>query len=197
MALLIPPGFAQLVLRWQLAGDPEPMVSTLGYDVSGLGGAYDAFLTSINNQYPISFGAGARLSVYTFIGSILYVGQDGSPPAVYERPAAEAGSSGSQAPPSNCATLVRKNTALGGRRGRGRMFLPPFNLAETSVDANGNLDGAYVSGTNSNLASWLVTGRSPVLLHNSEGVSPPPAPTPITTLVVQTKIATQRTRMRR
>lgn len=98
---------------------------------------------------------------------------------------------------SNCACLVTKSTALGGRRYRGRMFLPPFRLNEGAVDAAGNIAGATVTAINTSLFNTLTalaTGTwFPVLFHQGAGA---PDPTPITALTCQSLIATQRRRMR-
>jgi hypothetical protein len=198
MALIIPPGYAQAVLKWQLTGDPELMVSTIGYDVSGAGGDFNAFADGLAATYYAAFGAAGRLSVYTFKGVTLYVGQDGTPPTVYESiVTGAAGTNAGNPPPSNCAMLMRKLTALGGRRGRGRSYLPPFALAETDVTATGAITEAVRSGIESNLTGWLVTSREPVLLHSDGGLTPAPAPTPITSIKLDSIIATQRQRMRR
>lgn len=197
MPLVIPTGFMQLVYSWNLTGDPEPMVCTMGYDVSAGTGDMNAFLDARRTAYTTAWGAAGRLNVYALAKLTAYVGMGGTSPVVYEKTYAEVGTMVGHPPPSNCAVLVRKNTALGGRRGRGRMYLPPFMLAEGSVDPNGNLDSAFVTGNTQNCTTAFVTNMNPVLFHNSDGVTPAPAPTPITSVAVQSKIATQRRRMRR
>jgi hypothetical protein len=116
-----------------------------------------------------------------------------------------------QAPPNLCF-LIRKQTALGGRRGRGRMFLP--GVAEADVDQAGNVSEARQTGLNASFGTFhaaLVTLDSPmVLLHDpatvwalEDGqpvrvpVGVAPAPTVVTSLSAQAVAATQRRRMRR
>lgn len=105
--------------------------------------------------------------------------------------------SGGQAPvPINSALLVTKNTALGGRRNKGRMYVPPFLPGESQVDANGNLaagvqatlQGQFDVATDGDLADDIG-----YLLYHQTG---DPTPTAITSLVVNNLIATQRRRMR-
>lgn len=107
-----------------------------------------------------------------------------------------AGSASGSTVPSNCALLVRKGTALGGRKYRGRCFVPPWALAETSVDQAGNIAPALVASLQTNftdlLTELLTFEISPRLFHTS----PSDTPTTITTLTVQSLLATQRRRMR-
>ena len=95
--------------------------------------------------------------------------------------------------PNMCA-LVRKNTALGGRRGRGRLYWP---IGEATVGDGGALSGTYVtnSTTNWNLfLTSLATNEIPMyLLHNASL----PAPTAVNSMSTQAVAATQRRRLRR
>jgi hypothetical protein len=90
--------------------------------------------------------------------------------------------------------LISKNTALGGRRGRGRIFMP--GLPASSLDNS----GTWVAGQPSDMADdwqeiWdamAFVGYSHVLLHSNALT-----PTPVTSLVGQSRVATQRRRARR
>jgi len=100
--------------------------------------------------------------------------------------------------PPNVAVLVNKRTNIGGRRGRGRMFLP-FYVSTTDVDQGGTiltnrLDviTAAVTVFHDELAN---VGMPMVLLH-SPGVSTIKDPTPVTSLDVDTRVSTQRRRLR-
>jgi hypothetical protein len=98
---------------------------------------------------------------------------------------------------SNCALLVRKNTALGGRRNRGRFFAPPSLLNEGAVDPSGNISSGPLASLQTlwtNFFNLLATADlEPQLFHQG---SSPPAPTPVTSFTVDSLIATQRRRMR-
>lgn len=200
MALIIPPGFAQIAYELRLAGDSELIVTTIGLDLGVAGASQIADLAFQAFALEVMPGVSNQL---TLERATAYVGQDGAPPDVYDSTLTQvvgAGASGML--PQNCALLVRKRTDLAGRRGRGRMYVP--GLDETGVTANGTL----TAGT---LAAWqaLFTGfyerltdgvdqaaTPPVVLHRSEGIGPEPLPTPITTLLVDGRIATQRRRLR-
>lgn len=105
--------------------------------------------------------------------------------------------------PMNCAALVRKGTALAGRRGNGRMYLP--GIPEGEVDSGGLLTTGHRAVIQGAVTTFLATTAAadvPLhLLHSPSGpeVDPPsavPAATPITSLTVLARIATQRKRLR-
>lgn len=103
------------------------------------------------------------------------------------------GSDGSDTPAA--AVLIRKTTAFGGRKGRGRWYWPCPGVLH--IDDAGQLTTAYVSGLQSainNFHSALVTANlEPYLLHADAGT----LPYPIISWSVQTTLATQRRRQRR
>jgi hypothetical protein len=111
------------------------------------------------------------------------------------------------------SVLVRKNTALGGRRGRGRIYLP--GISESNIDPGGYLNGTYLASVQSNFVSlmtdWLTINCVPTVTHSAnliDNPSPPPfqipdptwvpiGPTVVTSFSVQAQVATQRRRQRR
>lgn len=204
MALIIPVGFAHAVYELSLDADTEGMVVTCGHDVSAVvGGDYG----EIADRLHIGFGAemmGIMSNLYTLTGVSLYVGQDGGPPAVFESGEEPVGGDvASAALPQNCAYLMRKRTSAAGRRGRGRMYLP--GVPEGNVSAQGAIDGTWLDAIQTNAVAWyeLLTGvpagsvaYPPVILHRSEGIGTEPPPTPVTTFVFESVIATQRQRLR-
>nr|CRY94151.1 hypothetical protein [uncultured prokaryote] len=107
------------------------------------------------------------------------------------------GTSVSQGASPAVCFLVQKHTALGGRAGRGRMYLP--GVSENAVTEQGAVSQQYIDALNSQWATFLTdasnAGMDPVLLH---GVgSPISIPTPITSFSVSAIAATQRLRQRR
>lgn len=94
----------------------------------------------------------------------------------------------------NMAYLVHKRSELGGREGRGRMYLP--GVGEIYVDHTGAITGARQTALQTAVDELVVdlvaAQMQPVLLHNSATV-----PTEITSLTVDAVAATQRRRMRR
>jgi hypothetical protein len=110
---------------------------------------------------------------------------------------------GSSLPP-NCAVLVHKRTARGGRRGKGRMYIPW--AAGSAIPENGTVMAADVTRVGASFTAWrnaLATNPGPlVLLHrNSEPGIPNPSPAgppdTVTGHTVDPLIATQRRRLGR
>jgi len=110
-------------------------------------------------------------------------------------PGAGSASNSSVAP--NTATLIRKVTAFGGRSGSGRMYHPCVD--EAWIDEGGNLGGGTLTalqGAWDDFLADLDASNVPmVLLHNTTDVFA--SPTRVLGLEVQTKVATQRRRLRR
>lgn len=193
---VIPPGYALLVYRFALASDPEEMVFTIGVE---LGDALDPDVVAGNAI--TAFQAGFDPSFWSneskFVGVSAYIGNDG-PTIVGEFYVDQVGTASGPTCPSNCAMLVKKRTGTAGRRGRGRCYFPNMFLNEAAVDSRGDIGDAYLELRQDAVDAWLaeLNGGDPafaaaVVLHTSAL-----APTPITGMDVDTKIATQRKRMR-
>jgi hypothetical protein len=103
------------------------------------------------------------------------------------------------APPPNVAVLLHKRSTRGGRRGRGRMFVP-WAMSEGDVDEVGNVATARVTQlqnlANSFLAALTTYGVPMVILHNP-GKTVQGAPNVVTSLTVDRLVATQRRRLGR
>jgi hypothetical protein len=114
--------------------------------------------------------------------------------------------------PPNVAVLVRKTTTFGGRRGRGRWFLPGM-IDSPNVQENGVINPASLAIIQTALNVWraaYITATVPlVLLHNAKRIGgagttgnpyiydTPPAPYPINSLQAVALVATQRRRLGR
>lgn len=105
----------------------------------------------------------------------------------------ESTASGQGATP-NTALLVKKNTAVGGRRGRGRMYWP--GIEEGVIDAYGNIDPTARDTFQDDFTNFLesLSGSSipMVVLHAQSGFTPHL----VSSLAVQSVAATQRRRLR-
>lgn len=101
--------------------------------------------------------------------------------------------------PPNVAVLCHKRTARGGRRGRGRMFLPWFvnvgDVAETGI-----IQSATVTSIQTAAAVFIgeLSSRSmPMVILHGPGNSSMGAPDVVTTVQVSSLVATQRRRLGR
>lgn len=197
MSLVIPPNFSQAVFRWSLTGDAEVMVNTLGLDTTDVTlwqEMVDALADNTRTALPVT----VILLGYSFLGVTLYRGQDGGPPVVYESPAVvHSGTNAGPALPPNCAFLLRKRTSLGGRKGRGRMFIPAgVGVGEDSVPATGVMAEAQRAALETRYNNWItLLGPEPVLFHDSESPGST-TPTPINTFTLEARLATVRRRLR-
>jgi hypothetical protein len=191
MAQVIPDGFTELTYRFRLFADPEEMVVTIGHTTLGTAQATansraDAFIAGVP--------AGLMDSSYTFVGVTARAGQAAGPPVVAESIKNQVGTISSNVIPNNCAYLIRKTTARGGRQGKGRMYLPPFYGPEIEILENGMLTPVALSQLQG-IVEDAFPGDFFYLFHDS--LSPgSTTPDAITALTVQPQIATQRRRMR-
>lgn len=97
--------------------------------------------------------------------------------------------------PINSCYILKKQTALGGRRHRGRNYLP--GVSEDSVDNDGTVLVAVANGINTNVQDMrddmTAAGCELALLHQSA----PFNPTPVVTALAEAWIGTQRRRLAR
>lgn len=189
----IPIGFVEVWQKFTLAGDPQPMWTSLGYEIDT-----PPFTNANAIELMTAFQGSIQPVVshnYVLAGGQVKVGSDGGD-ILFEVGLSAAGGNSDEACPNNCAMLVTKSTGSGGRRNRGRMFIP--GPSRNQIEPGGGMSSAYrtawqtavaalqtLSGTVDNLGQ-------PVLFHQTA----PFTPTPIVGLVVQQRIATQRRRMR-
>lgn len=204
--LIVPPGYANVKLRWTLTGDMEQMCCTLGVSLES--GVSDPSVVAgeIGNCWAHSWGAANTIDFYHFDGCWAQIGQDGgNGPIAESTDGAYQGTMSAASPPQNVALLIRKLTAVGGHKNRGRMYLPPF-FGEGGVDQLGRIESASYSALTSRLNQFWTdltektTGSlhvyGPVIFHNDYGAQTPD-PTPITSFYVDPVVATQRRRLRR
>lgn len=121
---------------------------------------------------------------------------------------ANTGNKAASAASPNVAYLVRKNTALGGKKGSGRLYMP--GVAEADVNENGDLVAARLTALQSawqNFHAALQTATVPMYLAHSHGTYvntkgqtitvPAITPSEVTSLSLDNRVATQRRRLRR
>lgn len=198
MSVIVPPDFAQGSVLWRLDGDPETMVTTIGlyhdsdpWDETNAEDLYDAFTTSLSE--------GLFATGYTIIGAVVAITVDvDDPPTVFsfysDSPWEADGGDGL---PQNNAYLIHKNTTVGGRAGKGRMYFP--GVCEDRCDTKGVLADATRTELTTEMAAVAAHANSHDLffcLFHSE-TSPIGEPTPLSSFVCDPMISTQRTRLRK
>ena len=192
--MLIPTGYAQVNYFLPTVNWPNVPQVTCGVDVSSWIGTideaaeacYTAFAENILDlltsnttlsKVRIKYGPNATGPFVEFAGSA-----EGSSPDTTEPPA--------------IAILVKKNTALGGRQGQGRMFLPGY--ATAGVDPAGGLATGVAASTTAAFEAWRADHETlllPLVLLHGVGTSDT-TPEPITSFAAQQQVGTQRRRNR-
>lgn len=190
--MTIPAGFGQMSVVHVGGGIENEAIWTLGFD-NNAGDTAAEIATFIQTSLASADYLDLLSSSVTVSAVRVKLGPDSTGPSAESPPVGD-GTIGGNAAPPNLAVLVHKNTSLGGRHGRGRIFQP--GLAEASLDANGLLTSAY-RGTCETFwggfgAGLILASLPPHLLH-ADAVSP----TAIDTMTVDIQLATQRRRLRR
>lgn len=192
-------GFADVSIQLNQTGLSRPAFLTFGVQPTGTDVA--AMVGSVSQ----AFGATGSLktvldTTVTMTGIRVSYGTIGGEDIVSQGGFATngTGSAGATIPP-NCAVLARKTTARGGRRGRGRMYLPWVILA-TDVSETGTILAAKVTALNTMCGLFLAaltTNGVPMYLLHGPGKTNTGNPDQVTSLTVDPLIATQRRRLGR
>lgn len=204
---VIPIGFGNIEFIWILAGDPEPITAGLGFVVEN-----PPFTQTNAEAIAADFGSmwgTTGPNAYTAFGVEIQVSIDGPDPLVFSASDPTIGGTAAGPLPQNCTFLLDKNSIFGGRRNRGRMYVP--GPPENDVSPTGTLGpGALVTGTQiadffAGLPLSLTHNTNPLVIFHSYSwpsgpdPGPPPgfpAPTPIVGIECDPIIATQRRRLR-
>jgi hypothetical protein len=193
----IPNTFAQGTFVFKCAGITDPMVTTIGMFPPPSDSANDiadalatAWTASGAPFQGLQFATGYTLEKVDVTR--------GTPtgPVIGTKSVGLAGGGGPAGVSANNAVICRKQTGRGGRKGRGRMYLPGGFLQETDVDLAGIITSSVVTSMNGKLATALSNMRTadltPMLLHTLDT----DAPDEITSMSVVPLVGTQRRRIR-
>jgi len=203
MAVVIPTGYAQVVLHWENNTGDSNWATVLGSEHTALA-ANDIFETYLNAYRSWVQPFQDTNLECTYITVKMGPSTGPTPGLSVDFPVGEVGENAMSGAPSNCTMLVRKLSIFGGRANRGRNFWPGL-VADGQVDELGRIDPAVVSSMQSNFVSFFgalssgnggTTALCPgVILHDSE--SPAAEPAVISAVQVDSVIGTQRRRIRR
>lgn len=170
--------------------------STVTYTVQNAGSYTPNGVAAACHDQFITYWGAFMDSQVTFRSTLAYQGPTPSSTAGVKNDTATGSTSNAKAP-ANVALLIHKQTALIGRRNRGRMYIP-YVLNETTIDEVGNVLPASVTSF-TNQAQGLVTALETVdvpmyLAHSSPGLG---SPEKVTAAYADPVIGTQRRRVRR
>jgi hypothetical protein len=189
---MIPTGYCHAQYRYTGAALPYGAAMTMGYNVTAFSGDVQDLAEVIGDSWGARFAAVTQIDVLL---RELFVkkGPDATGPSSVHTVNINGTQNDPAANPATAA-LVSKVTASGGRRNRGRLYMP--GLWDGAVGTAGTLSSGLVTSIstawNNHLLDLDTAGIFPVILHSDEG-----SPTSILSMSVQSKVATQRRRLRR
>ena len=187
------PGFAE-ILVFTTNIDGHRCQNSMGYSIDP--GVDQTTADAVSDALSVPYKAQLSANSY-FNGVRIIVGADG-PESEFDSvsSAGVGGRSGDFESPM-VQGLIRKSTAFAGRKYRGRMYIP--DMADSQVDYNGNVNSAGQTLLQGIADGWMGLNAIdallllPQLLHTAEVL----APTEVTSLLVENKVATQRRRYNR
>lgn len=189
----IPTGHSQVNLKFNGTGVPTGAEVTFGLDNTGSSLSALAIANLIDTNYVANLMAACNSHV-ELTGILVKNGPNDVGP-FFEKGVAHVGANTSGDCIPNSAALVRKSTGLGGRKHRGRMFLP--FLGESDMDTGGFVSSSFLSGLQGAVDDFynqLVSDDIPMSLLHADSLTSPDA---VAALTVEAQIATQRRRLRR
>jgi hypothetical protein len=193
-----PAGYADVSIQLQNVATPRPAYITFGIDPSGT----DPF-TIANSIGGTWAAAGSMFTLIdtevTMTGVRVSLGTDGGEDVIGQTSTTVAGTRSGVSMPCNVAALVHKVTARGGRRGRGRLFIP-WVLNSLDVSESGIILTSRLTTMTTALNVWLnglATGPGPMCILHGPGKTLPGPPNVVTSLVADKLVGTQRRRLGR
>jgi hypothetical protein len=198
--MIIPPGFLASSFQLSLAGFSRSAYITLGHENDSGSNDPQVIASALLDTMLVANSFASVLDNNVLMQSCrVSIGQDGGEPLVGVDTGTVSGSANISSTPANVALLVHKRTASGGRRHRGRMFIP-WMLSEATVEEDGTIQTTPLNTLQTAMNNWrsaMVTANLPPVLLHSAGLTITPAPTPISSFQVDRLVATQRRRLGR
>lgn len=201
MATTIPEGFAQAAWITEGQYGTGPFVFTMGLGIASGGPDLVAIANQCHAAYKYAFQSpmsngltGQKVTLTVNVGGALGSVDSDDPPFTGQRSADD--------DPIALALLVNKRTALLGRRGRGRMFVPGVLAGDDT-----GLGGEYTTSARESFQErcddfleYLI-GNTPGMVDPLELLpcvlhSDDTTPTPISSLVLNRKVGVLRKRLR-
>jgi hypothetical protein len=187
---LIPVGYGQVTHLFSGAALPRGAAVTMGFAVPD-GPSIDTVAGMLHDAFGDHILPKLTQDVQLDSSIVKYGPNEDGPRT--EHSDVVVGSGGTQTSPPQVCYLVRKQTLLGGRKNRGRWYLP--GVPEAAVLWNGAIGATEQAGlqtaVNGYLGELSTAGVDLVILHNQAGL-----PTTISQLVADGRSATQRDRLR-
>lgn len=193
--MIIPDGKAQANLIFTGAALPTHAEVTFGIDVSSFAGEPADAAAQIATDWSSAGMDAAYVGDVTLNEVRVKFGPNDTGPFGSVFPGID-GSAANPAVPANTSLLVNKQTAMGGRVGRGRFYLP--GVPSNQIDADGQVHSGFLGTIAGHLSDFLsklgTDDLAMVLLHGESHATLGTAL--VLQLIPQNKLATQRRRLR-
>lgn len=191
--MIIPTGFAQCNLFFTGFAMPRGGQVTIGVEVNPGDGTALALAEGVGQAWVENILPLQSLNIT--LNKVLCKKGPNETGASAEAPFGLPGGVAESSLEPQCALLVAKQTALGGRSQRGRMFVP--GISDLQYGSDGQFTADNIATFNAAFQQFLDDLEAleipAVLLHNAEGLDP----TPITSMPIQLTVSTQRRRIRK
>lgn len=188
--MAIPTGFGVIEVRYTQTTDSDVEMNTFGVEISGDPAQVD--LDDFYTEWKAAMGP--YVSVVVIGESVTCRFNNGAGEQVVDSTSmlgVEFGEDTNDVIPSFAAYIIQKGTAVGGRKNRGRVFVP--GVVETRTELNG-VSPTTQGAMNTDLAAFLATApwgniSGLVILHADAST-----PTGVTTLACRRNLAVMRNR---
>lgn len=196
----IPVGFAEVSIEFKRSGYPRSSFVTHGIRAPATGMDENAMAAAVKTAFMDTTSLNRWLdATVTASQFVVRVGHELTDPTVGLATNSTVGGSGHNSPPVNVAVLLMKRTSRGGRKGRGRMYMPWW-VDESIVDPVGTINSPWTTNlqgaATAYLALLLAAGIPMQLMHRGPTASTD-TPNQVTSLVLSPIVATQRKRLNR
>ena len=192
----IPTGFAQINYVFTGVGLPNGAQCTLGVDLDEFAGTASTLASTMRINLEESQDLWDSTGTMVQLSECRVKLGPNATGAMASSPSTKAGSYSATDSLPSAAYLIRKNTSMGGRQGRGRLYWPGAVLQDCQDDGDllTNLITEQDAGWSTFIGKVLADGLIPVLLRAEE--SPLQTPVTIESMTCQGRLATQRRRLR-
>lgn len=191
---IIPEDYAEASLRFTVPGSGSPAYVVIGLDPADPSDPA-AIAESVFDKFTDTNSVMELLSNDVVLNLVrVVVGQSGGPDLVGEHVELAVGGDDDDSAPPQVTFLVQKRTGFVGRAFQGRSYLP--GVAEGAVADDGQVASGKQAAMAVALPNWLnglIAADNPMVLLHTDAALPP---TPVTQLLLDSRVATQRRRLR-
>lgn len=190
----IPETYAQINYRWTWPVSGQVAEVAFGVSLEDPGMSVTDVATAATAAY--NLGDLRTVQVATIQLSNVHVkfGPNDTGPS-HDTPLSEAGTLTGEGVQPNTGLLITKNTATGGRKGRGRAYWP--GIQDAVIDAYGHVTTSALATFQTKFTAWAVALDAALIPLYLLHADPDTLPYEVTSLTCQSLVGTQRRRLGR